>query len=114
MRNCALAHRRFCFPSFFRRQCGGPCVVALVCVFSSFISLDPRVHGSREKLDRTDSRACVAHFSYLVAERWGPDLREPLTNWTDPSVFSQPDQWKGSLLAMVNAHEADLLSMQNF
>ena len=78
-RNCALAQLRtgapaLCFPSFFQPQCGGPCAVALVCVFSSVISLDPdktRVHGSREKLDHTDSRACVAHFSYLVVQTSG-------------------------------------------
>ena len=68
LRPCAIAHWRtgasvsllISWP-----QCGGPCAVALVCVFSSFISLDPgmtRVHGSSEKCDRTDSRACVAHF----------------------------------------------------
>ena len=67
-RNCALAPLRtgasvsllLSWP-----QCGGPCAVALVCVFSSFVCLDPNttsVHGSREKCDRTDSRACVAHF----------------------------------------------------
>ena len=36
-------------------------------------------------------------------------FREQLTHWTDPAVFSQPDQWTGFLSA-VTAHEADLLS----
>ena len=113
LRPCAIAHWRtfasVSFP-FSWLQCGGPCAVALVCVFSSFISLDPdttRVHGSREKLDRTDSRACVAHLLLLGSGAMGSRLREQWTNWTDPLVFSQPDQWKGFLLAKVNAHEAD-------
>ena len=44
----------------------------------------------------------------------GSRLQEQLTHWTDPSVFTQPDQRKGFPLAKVNAHEADLLSMRNF
>ena len=27
----------------------------------------------------------------------GSRFREQLTHWTDPSVFTQPDQWKGFL-----------------
>ena len=41
-------------------------------------------------------------------------FREQLTHWTDPTVFSQPDQWTGFLSAMVTADEADLLYMRNF
>ena len=44
----------------------------------------------------------------------GSKFREQLTHWTDPTVFSQPDQWTGFLSAMVTAHEADLLYMRNF
>ena len=44
----------------------------------------------------------------------GSRFREQLTHWTDPAVFTQPDQWKGFLSAMVTAHEADLLYMRNF
>ena len=44
----------------------------------------------------------------------GSRFREQLTHWTDPAVFSQPDQWKGFLSAMVTAHEADLLYMRSF
>ena len=44
----------------------------------------------------------------------GSRFREQLTHWTDPTVFSQPDQWTGFLSAMVTAHEADLLYMRNF
>ena len=43
----------------------------------------------------------------------GSRFREQLTHWTDP-VFTQPDQWKGFLSAMVTAHEADMLYMRNF
>ena len=53
-------------------------------------------------------------FLLLGTGAMGSRLREQLTNLTDPSVFSQPGLWKGFLLAMVNAHEADLLFMQNF
>ena len=44
----------------------------------------------------------------------GSRFREQLTHWTDPTVFSQPDQRTGFLSAMVTAHEADLLYMRNF
>ena len=44
----------------------------------------------------------------------GSRFREQLTHWTDPSVFTQPDQRKGFLSAVVTAHEADLLYMRNF
>ena len=44
----------------------------------------------------------------------GSRFREQLTHWTDAAVFTQPDQWKGVLSAMVTAHEADLLYMRNF
>ena len=39
----------------------------------------------------------------------GSRFREQWTHWTDPEVFTQPDQWKGFLSAMVTAHEADML-----
>ena len=41
-------------------------------------------------------------------------FQEQLNHWTDPSIFSQQDQWTGFLSAMVTAHEADLLSMRNY
>ena len=44
----------------------------------------------------------------------GSRFREQLTHWTDPAVFTQPDQWKGLQSAMVTAHEADILYMRNF
>ena len=44
----------------------------------------------------------------------GSRFREQLTHWTDAAVFTQLDQWKGFLSAMVTAHEADLLYMRNF
>ena len=53
-------------------------------------------------------------FSKLGSGAMGSRFREQLTHWTDPTVFSQPDQWTGFLSAMVTAHEADLLYMRNF
>ena len=44
----------------------------------------------------------------------GSRFREQLTHWTDPAVFTLPDQWKGFLSAMVTAHEPDILYMRNF
>ena len=44
----------------------------------------------------------------------GSRFREQSTQWTDPTVFTQPDQWKGFLSANVTAPEADLLYMRNF
>ena len=44
----------------------------------------------------------------------GSSFREQLTHWTDAAVFSQPDQWRGFLSAMMTAHEADLLYVRNF
>ena len=41
-------------------------------------------------------------------------FREQLIHWTDPAVFTQHDQWKGFLSAMVTALEADILYMRNF
>ena len=53
-------------------------------------------------------------FVNLGSGAMGSRIREQLTHWTDPSVFTQHDQWKGFLLAMVTALEADLLNMRNF
>ena len=53
-------------------------------------------------------------ISKLGSGEMGSRFREQLTHWTDPTVFSQPDQWTGFLSAMVTAHEADLLYMRNF
>ena len=53
-------------------------------------------------------------ISKLGSGAMGSRFREQLTHWTDPTVFSQPDQWTGFLSAMVTAHEADLLYMRNF
>ena len=41
-------------------------------------------------------------------------FREQLIHWTELAVFTQPDQWKGFLSAMVTAHEPDILYMSNF
>ena len=61
---------------------------------------------------------CVARkrhtFSRLGSGAMGSRFREQLTHWTDPAVFTQPDQWKGFLSAMVAAREGDLLYMRNF
>ena len=53
-------------------------------------------------------------LSELGSGAMGSRFREQLTHWTDPAVFTQPDQWKGFLSAMVTAHEADILYMRNF
>ena len=53
-------------------------------------------------------------FAELGSGAMGSRFREQLTHWTDPAGFTQPDQWKGFLSAMVTAHEADLLYMRNF
>ena len=70
--------------------------------------------GSSKKNVRTVSHAYVVHFPKLGSGAMGSRIREQLTHWTDPAVFSQLDQWKGFLSAMVTAHEADLLYMRNF
>ena len=44
----------------------------------------------------------------------GSRFGEQLTHWTDPTVFTQLEHWKGFLSAMVTAHEADILYMRNF
>ena len=44
----------------------------------------------------------------------GSRFLEQLTHWNDPTVFTQPEQWKGLSSAMVTAHEADILYMRNF
>ena len=53
-------------------------------------------------------------FVKLGSGAMGSKFREQLTHWTDPAVFTQPDQWKGFLSAMVTAHKADILHMRNF
>ena len=68
------------------------------------------MHGSSEKVIRIVSHA----FPKLGSGAMGSRFREQSTHWTDPAVFSQPDQWKGFLSVMVTAHEADLLYMRNF
>ena len=70
--------------------------------------------GSSDKIVRIVSHAYVVHMLNLVAERWVPGSVNILTHWTDAAVFTQSDQWKGFLSAMVTAHEADLLYMRNF
>ena len=61
---------------------------------------------------------CVARirhtFSKLGSGAMGSRFREQLTHWTDPAVFTQPDQWKGFPSATVTVHEAGLLYMTNF
>ena len=65
-----------------------------------------------------DCPHCVARvrgtFAKLGSGAMGSRFREQLTHWTDPAVFTQPEQWKGFLSAMVTAHEADILYMRNF
>ena len=57
-----------------------------------------------------DCPHCVARvrgtFAKLGTGAMGSRFREQLTHWTDPAVFTQPEQWKGFLSAMVTAHEA--------
>ena len=53
-------------------------------------------------------------FVKLGSGAMGSRFREQLTHWTDSAVFTQPEQWKGFLSAMVTAHEADILYMRNF
>ena len=60
------------------------------------------------------SSALCHTFPKLGSGAMGSRFREQLTHWTDPTVFSQPDQWTGFLSAMETAHEADLLYMRNF
>ena len=67
------------------------------------------MHGSSQKVIRTVSHT----FAKLGTGAMVSKFREQLTHWTDPAVFTQPDQWKGFLSAMVTAHEADLLYMRN-
>ena len=55
-----------------------------------------------------------SHFSKLGSGAMGSRFREQLTHFTDLGVFTQPDQWKGFLSAVVTAHEADRLYMRNF
>ena len=61
---------------------------------------------------------CVARIRHTVPKlgsgAMGSRFREQLTHWTDTAVFTQPDQWKGFLSAMVTVHEADILYMRNF
>ena len=61
---------------------------------------------------KKSSALCHTRFLSLVAERWVPGSVN--IHWTDPAVFTQPDQWIGFLSAMVTAHEADLLYISNF
>ena len=64
-----------------------------------------------------DCPHCVARvrgtFAKLGSGAMGSRFREQLTHWTDNAVFTQPEQWKGFLSAMVTAHEADILYMRN-
>ena len=53
-------------------------------------------------------------FPKLGSGAMGSRFREQLTHWNDPAVFTQQDQWKGFLSAMVTAHEAVLSYMRNF
>ena len=54
------------------------------------------------------------HFLSLVAERWVPDSENNCLTGPIPQSSLNRDQLKGFLLAMVTAHEADLLYMRNF
>ena len=63
---------------------------------------------------KMSSALCHTHLLSIGREAMGSRFREQLTHWTDPAVFTQPDQWKGFLSAMVTAHEAELLYMRNF
>ena len=69
--------------------------------------------GSSQKVIRTVARICHT-FPKLGGGAMGSRFREQLTRWTDPTVFTQFEQWKGFLSAMVTAHGADILYMRNF
>ena len=66
--------------------------------------------GSSQKVIRTVSHT----FPKLGSGAMGSRFREQLAHWTDPAVFTQRDQWKRFLSAMVTAHEAEKLYMRNF
>ena len=69
--------------------------------------------GSSQKVILTVAR--IRHTCpKLGSGAMGTRFREQLTHWTDPTVFTQPEQWKGFLSAMATAHEADKLYMRNF
>ena len=64
-----------------------------------------------KKVVRIVLHAYVTHF---LSGAMGSRFREQLTHWTDPTVFTQPEQWKGFLSAMVTARKADMLYMRDF
>ena len=72
------------------------------------------MHGSSQEVIRIGVARIRPTFSKLGSGAMGSRFREQLTHWTDPAVFTQPDQWKGFPSAMVTVHEADLLYMRNF
>ena len=105
--------------SLFQRlsalRCADKRQFARALLFSFLCSLSQRCHdisriGSSEKVIHTVSHT----ISKLGSGAMGCRFREQLIHWTDPAVFSQPDQWTGFLSAMVTAHDADLLYMRNF
>ena len=71
------------------------------------------MHASSKRLSAL-CRARRGTFAKLGSGAMGSRFREQLPHWTDPAVFTQPEQWKGFLSAMVTAHEADILYMRNF
>ena len=86
------------------------CVFALSVVGSCVTDFTTTHAWLKSKVIRTASPT----FPTLGSGAMGSRFRAQLTHWTDPAVFTQPDQWKGFLTAMVTAHEADLLFMRNF
>ena len=100
-----------CSVVFFPFQlCDCPQCCCLVCDSLHDVSCI----GSSQKVICTVLHAFVTFFSKLGSGAMGFRLREQLTHWTDPAVFTRSDQWKGFLSAMVTVHEADLLYMRNF
>ena len=71
------------------------------------------MHGSSQKVIPTVLHAFVTHF-FIGSGAMGSRFREQLPHCTDLAVFTQLDQWKGYLSAVVTAHEDDIFYMRNF
>ena len=107
-------------------RCGEsvPALVALWCAGKRLLlslSCDRSQHrhdisciGSSEKIVRFCVERVRGACAKLGSGAMGSRFREQLTHWTDAAVFTQRDQWKGYLSAMVTAHEAGLLYTRNF
>ena len=67
------------------------------------LSIVTTSHALAQRIFRTTS-------AKLGGGALGSWLRQQVTHWTDAAVFTQPDQWKGFISAMVTA----LLYLRNF